>query len=158
MLKKGSFVAAYLDESAIKGEKQLKLGLGTVKKNMAKQGGADYKYLYVASRNSSKTDAIRAEAKKSGVTVLERWELLPDLSDIDYLEKELGEEHRVLVDYLVSLRSGWFVGEGSSSLSINTAAKRHSIEGWKGKSIGLKDEWSYLTGKIDKSIVEGTWP
>ncbi|KAF3924122.1 hypothetical protein AA313_de0200453 [Arthrobotrys entomopaga] len=155
LLQNGTFAAAHLDRYRENYEGHTKIYLDTLA-DLAERG-ANYSYLYVSSANSSAIDKLRIEASKIDITVLTKWDLLKEVADIEYMEKNLTEEHHMLVDYLVMLKSGWFMGSGKSSCSIEMAAKRHRNGKGKGNMTWPRDEWSYIIGEIDESIVERTW-
>ncbi|EPS40135.1 hypothetical protein H072_6070 [Dactylellina haptotyla CBS 200.50] len=152
MPDKGTFAGAYLDGSGSSYEESSRVYL-----DMLRGLGERYEYLYTSSANYSAIDELRSEAQEVGITVLTRWDLLSDIEDIEYIEKSLSREHEILIDYLVMLRSGWFMGQGSSGFSVNVAAKRHRIAQHAGRMTWPKDEWSHLVGRIDQEIVERAW-
>ncbi|KAK6525483.1 hypothetical protein TWF694_005617 [Orbilia ellipsospora] len=155
LLQNGTFAAVHLDELLKGYEENTKIYLDTLKE-LTKQG-TNYEYLYVSSTNSSSIDKLRVEASTMNITVLTKWDLLQDVADIEYMEKNLTGEHRKLVDYLVILKSGWFMGSGKSNFSIEMAVNRHKIGRYTKDMTWPRDEWSYVLGDVDESIVAGVW-
>lgn len=146
-------------------EKQTSVYFNTLKdiaqKRKKATGQDGYTHLFVASGNFTETKKFAKDAETYGIKVFTKIDLLTDHEDLDYLARELTWDQGALVDYLVLLRSGWFMGPGLSSFSMNIAAKRHGIGGWEGKDRRMswpRDEWSYCIGGNNPVIKAGLWP
>lgn len=83
-------------------------------------------------------------------------EMLLKGRDLERL-KQLQWDQRGLVDYLVLLRSKYFMGMMQSSFSQNLAVRRHLLQNGTSTLIwrGYSDKWSYLCG--NRRSYKGDW-
>ncbi|KAK8082158.1 hypothetical protein PG996_000939 [Apiospora saccharicola] len=122
---------------------------------------------YLATGNQTEaTNFAQAAASRLQVTVRSKESLLQG-KDLKALQN-LTWDQQALVDFVVLLRSDYFVGVSPSSFSINVALKRHlRIDGvhtrpWRVGGPG--DGLSWVTGNFEKYwndwlfMFDGMWP
>jgi len=118
-----------------------------------------FKAAYLATGNKTEAQKLsRAASASHGMAVITKHELLKDHpSDLTQLEA-LTWDQQALIDFIVLLESGYFLGVSPSSFSMNVALKRHLKTGglhtrpWKIGGDG--DDWSWLVGNYEKYWVD----
>ncbi|KAK2605686.1 hypothetical protein N8I77_008508 [Diaporthe amygdali] len=130
-------------------------------------------YAYLATGNATEAARLAARAlAQQGLRVVTKHELLRLADDGDELLRQLDAlswDQQALVDFVVLLRCGYFLGVSPSSFSMNVALKRHlRADGlytrpWRiGSSDG--DGRSWLVGRYDNYwedwlfMYDSLWP